>query len=104
MFEDVVSFSFFFLTVILKKKGEEGKENAGFWNSFHRCLSRVDTREIKKPRRTLKILDRVTGRSHRVSRLLALFNLTTSPRTKDFHRIFNHIVITTLSSIKFLSS
>lgn len=30
MFEDVVSFSFFFLTVILKKKGEEGKGECRF--------------------------------------------------------------------------
>ena len=84
------------------KKNRRKGENAGFWNSFqNRCLSRVDTREIKKPwsssQRILKILDRVTGRSHRVSRdLTDSFLILQHPNGRFLDRIFNRVLLITL--------
>ena len=83
------------------KKNRRKGENAGFWNSFqNRCLSRVDTREIKKPwsssQRILKILDRVTGWSHRVSRLTDSFLILQHPNGRFLDRIFNRVVLITL--------
>lgn len=96
------SFSFLLPLSYRDIKKNRGKgENAGFWNSFqNRCLSRVDTREIKKPwsssQRILKILDRVTGRSHRVSRLTDSFLILQHPNGRFLDRIFNRVLLITL--------
>lgn len=96
------SFSFLLPLSYRDIKKNRGKgENAGFWNSFqNRCLSRVDTREIKKPwsssQRILKILDRVTSRSHRVSRLTDSFLILQHPNGRFLDRIFNRVLLITL--------